>query len=178
MPHWKQLKLDPRFTAIDDLPPDLTQLWVTAWSATNTHDIIQITGNSLTVLLHPWEGCKVLWCVCACACVRVCVRACLLSAYNWKTKWPNFTMAVARSSSDGVVYIVYFRSYGWLSDFRFYGWRHVFMPMGRIKHSVMFRRSLPGGGTSWRQCLVEFTSSKVCHSQLTVALCQLLWWLS
>ena len=49
--------------------------------------------------------------------------------------------------------------------FRFCGWRLVFIPWDQwatIKHDVIFRRSSPGGGTSWTsrqlglQCLVEF----------------------
>jgi len=39
------------------------------------------------------------------------------------------------------------------SDFRFCWWRYVFISWGkwtRIKHDVIFRRSLQGGGNSWK----------------------------
>jgi len=49
--------------------------------------------------------------------------------------------------------------------FRFCGWRHVFKSwdqLARINRDVMFRRSSPGGGTSWTSdyCSVCSSSSE------------------
>jgi len=76
----------------------------------------------------------------------LCLSVCLsVHSHNPKTARPNFTIflcvlpvAVVRHSLTALRYVVYFR---------FYGWRHVFIPWGRT--SLRLEEGLPGGSTNW-----------------------------
>jgi len=62
-------------------------------------------------------------------------------------------VAVARSSSDGAAIRYTIRVLRTTSCF------YTVRPMGRIEHDVTFRRSSPGGGTSWTTDGYSFWSS-------------------
>ena len=70
------------------------------------------------IITLPQGGCKVLWWLC----LSVCLTECITQKPHGRTS-PNFScmlpVAVAWSSSDGIVIFLYLQ---------FYGWRHVLIP--------------------------------------------------
>ena len=82
------------------------------------------------------------------------------------TAQPNCTVflcmlpvAMAWSSPDGVV-ICYVLLFLWMTSCF-----HVMVPVGRSKHDIMFRSSLPGGGSSWMLDHYSFSlSSSECST--------------
>ena len=109
----------------------------------------------------------------------VCLSVC---THNSKTTRLNFTKFFVHVASGRGSVLPWRRCD--VMYFRFCGWRHIFIPWGqwaRIKHNVIFRKSSPGGGTSWTSNNNSVWSSssecgngdKVCYLPLTCLDCSL-----